>query len=1203
VRSHAKAPSAGSNLRQAAGLGHFFRGAGATRGTASGATGGGTPSRGRRSLLAVVTLSFCVLVALTASVASGAVVTEYVKSFGPDGTEATDFERVNGVAVDQGTGAVYVLDAIAGTLHKFTASGQPLNFTGTATYISDNEISGLEPITIYNGAQVAVDSTSHVVYVTEKESVRAFQENGEPAEFTAGPGALTSEIPGFGELNGVAVDANGAIYASDGEAGTVSVYSSAGAPLADFTISQAANLAVAPGGAVYVTRNVNAPQGDVLKFLPDVFPVTSETTYMAGPVIEEPPEKTHYGVGVDPATGDVYVIQSTRVAKYDSSGTLLRYFGDSGEEGELTGAAGQGIVVVAGGERFKFYVGINGSNAESFAKVAIFGQIINPGPPSVESTAVSDVTSSSATLRAHVNPNTFATTYRFEYGLSDCSVSACTSVPLDAAPIGAGRFLVPVSEEVFGLQPGTTYHYRVVAENPEGTTEGPGRTFTTELAALGFQLADNRTWEMVSPPNKHGAVLLGLGPAHIQAAQDGNGITYLSASSVEPHPEGLREVVSVLARRSGSSWSSKDISTPNSRVIQPALGQQNEYKLFSPDLSAALLDPRDGTNLSPEASERAPHLRQNTSPPSYRPLVTGKEGFANVPPGTVFGGGGAVSSVTIQGATPDLDHVLLRSQIALVTDAPSNVPTVYWWADGELKPVSVLPSSEGGAVVGAASPGSSSVPSRNAISQDGSRVFWSSISSNHLYLRDMEAEESMQIDVVQQGAGGGGKVEPIFQGASADGSVVYFTDTQQLTEGASTSGADLYRCEVPLGTPLSGCQDLTNLTTAPPGESAEVQGIVSALSEDGSRAYFVAKGDLDAGQNQLGHLAVSGEPNLYLWQEGEGLRFIATLATEDRPTWGLRAGGGPRVVTPRSAWLSTAISPSGRYLAFMSQLSLTDSDRPEAGNVDVTSGEAVEQVFRYDAVAERLECVSCPPSGASPRGTMVEHFELADPRETWQERSVAATLPQPPSIADPNSPATIYQPRAIFDNGRIFFNAIDSLVPADSNGQWDVYQHEPTGVGDCTASSGGASISRSAGGCVSLISSGTGEEEAGFLDASATGDDVFFLTPAKLSVLDEDKELDVYDARVNGVAATLPPNNECLGEACQPAVIAPDDPTPASAGFKGQGDPKPKARKRCAKNKRLVRRKGKARCVVRKQARKGKASPKGKASKGRRASR
>jgi hypothetical protein len=1159
VRSQAKAPSAGLTQRQA----------------------NGRPAGSRLSFAVLAALALCALVAFTASVASGAERTEFVKSFGPDGTVATNFEQISGVAVDQQTGAVYVLDGEAGVLHKFDAKGQPLDFAGTAPYISGNEVSGLTPnINHVNEAQVAVDSTSHIVYVTEKESVRAFQQDGEPAEFSAGPGVDTSEIPGFGTLTGVAVDANGSVYASDRNAGTVRVYAATGEPLTSFAAPDPGNLAVNHGGTVYVANNKTPSEGGgVYSFIPDVFPVTASTTYTEAPQLDTG-EGFAVGVGVDPLTGDIYVSKwasgGVWVAVYDETGTLLKFIGKPEEDGEFQGII-QGLGVVGGGEEFQLYAGDWGTS-----QVRIFGEVINPGPPSIESTSVSEVTSNSATLKAEINPNTFATTYRFEYGPSDCSVTACTTVPLAGAQIGAGHRPVAVSQDIAGLQPGTTYHYRVVAENSQGTTEGSDRTFTTQVSGLGFQLADRRAWEMVSPSNKHGARLIGTSEGQIQAAADGNALAYLGLGSVEPNPEGMRtlEPSTALARRGTEGWRSEDITTPNDSAAPLLVGNQNEYKLFADDLSKALVEPRGTMLLSPQASERTPYLRQNTDPATYMPLLSGKEGFANVPPGTEFGGNPdlATSFVFVRGATPGLSHVVLSSPYPLVAGVDGR--GLYEWTGGQLQAVSLLPADEDGTFVDADYIGSGLRSIRHAISDDGSRVFWTAFETQRLYLRDMDAGETVRLDVVQPGgSGSGGQFEkPIFQGASADGRVAFFTDGQQLTEGASPSGADLYRCEIPLEDLSQGCV-LTNISAPIPGsgESAEVPGLVSALSDDGTKVYFVAKGVLDTAPGSAGESAVPGEPNLYLWQEGEGIRFIVTLSEEDHRDWG--SGG-------KEFSLSSASSPSGRYFSFMSERSLTGYD-----NRDAVSGEPAEEVFRYDAVSDRLDCVSCNPSGANPIGLFAGvgfGESLVDPRGLWEDRRLAAVLPQ--TTVTSVAGLSLYRPRIVLDNGRVFFNAADSLVPADSNGEWDVYQHEPTGVGDCSASSGGTAISRSAGGCVSLISSGTAEEETGFLDASAAGDDVFFLTSAKLSVLDEDDERDIYDARVDGVVARLLPDTECLGEACQPAALVPNDPTPASAGFKGQGNPQLGARRRCAKGKRLVRRNGRARCVARKQKRQERAS-------------
>ena len=421
---------------------------------------------------------------------------------------------------------------------------------------------------------------------------------------------------------------------------------------------------------------------------------------------------------------------------------------------------------------------------------------------------------------------------------------------------------------------------------------------------------------------------------------------------------------------------------------------------------------------------------------------------------------------------------------------------------------------------------------RGAVSNDGSRVFWSSggfPELTGLYVRDTTAEETARLDVVTGGSGGGA-VRPIFQGASADGTVIFFTDSQQLTEYASSNGSDLYRCEIPAGSAASGCANLTDISVPiEAGESARVEGITPGITTDGEKIYFVARGVLDDLPNQVGDSAVTGQPNLYLWQQGQECDSSPRL----RAKTVLTGGDCPsrlKVKLPSSA-------PPLRPAVATSSSCLTRA-LPGTTIATRTAGEPVQEVFRYDALADELECISCNPTGSRPHSAVASVTEsLVNPLGHWAGQRVGATLPSAVSLTVLG--VTVYRPRAVLDNGRIFFNADDSLVPADSNGQWDVYEYEPTGVGNCLTSSGGTSTSRSGGGCVSLLSSGTAEEEAAFFDASVTGDDAFFFTPARLSVLDEDNEIDVYDARVDGVPAALPVSTECLGEACQPLAQSP----------------------------------------------------------------
>jgi hypothetical protein len=135
----------------------------------------------------------------------------------------------------------------------------------------------------------------------------------------------------------------------------------------------------------------------------------------------------------------------------------------------------------------------------------------------------------------------------------------------------------------------------------------------------------------------------------------------------------------------------------------------------------------------------------------------------------------------------------------------------------------------------------------------------------------------------------------------------------------------------------------------------------------------------------------------------------------------------------------------------------------------------------------------------------------------------------------------------------LFFNSADALVASDTNGAEDVYEYEPSGIGSCTGVS--TTFGVSMGGCVDLISSGTGKEESAFLDASENGDEVFFLSSAQLSAGDRDSVPDVYDARVSGGFPVPSQPPACEGDACQSPVAAPNDPTPGSLTYQGPGNP------------------------------------------------
>jgi hypothetical protein len=113
-------------------------------------------------------------------------------------------------------------------------------------------------------------------------------------------------------------------------------------------------------------------------------------------------------------------------------------------------------------------------------------------PPKVETSQPSFVGFEAAALSGSVNPEHSDTTYRYEYGLcaepAVCAVSKYTGVTPSQKSAIYGA--VNASQEIEGLRPSSTYHYRLVAENqacPEGETHpcpipGSEETFTTEGA-------------------------------------------------------------------------------------------------------------------------------------------------------------------------------------------------------------------------------------------------------------------------------------------------------------------------------------------------------------------------------------------------------------------------------------------------------------------------------------------------------------------------------------------------------------------------------------------------------------------------------------------------------------------------------------------------------------------------------------------------
>jgi len=377
-------------------------------------------------------------------------------------------------------------------------------------------------------------------------------------------------------------------------------------------------------------------------------------------------------------------------------------------------------------------------------------------------------------------------------------------------------------------------------------------------------------------------------------------------------------------------------------------------------------------------------------------------------------------------------------------------------------------------------------------------------------------------------------------------------------------GNDLYRYE-----PASDA--LTDLTPdSSRANGAEVQGVLGA-SEDGSRVYAVANGDLDGeGPGEEGNcivtdrLTVTGSCGLYRLREG-GAESVATLTPG--PSGTLAWAGTPHELgasasyEPKTSW----VSADGRTLLLYSRQRLSDYDN--AGT---------PQLYRFEEGEAGATCLSCSPSGVLPGAPRGPGLETSYPGIVKPSLSTAPTARRILSA----------------DGDRAFFETAEALVAADTNGQdgcatvattgaracQDVYEWEAPGTGTCAL--GGPAYSPLNEGCVYLISTGRSTEPAYLADASPDGSDVYLFTREQLVGQDADQLYDVYDARVEGGLTAQNPLAlpGCEGEGCKSAPVPPP-PFTAPPRFSGPGDP-PVNRKPCRKAKKKCR--GKQGCKKKK---------------------
>jgi hypothetical protein len=376
-------------------------------------------------------------------------------SFGEEGSGAGQLNRATGVAVNDATGDVYVLDAGNKRVEQFTATGSFVReFAPTG---------GFEPFTAPGAIAVddsanPLDVSKEDVYVTDPaaETIDKFEADGHflSAIHEAAAGKTLTG------LVGIAVDGEGHVWASYG-CNQLSEFSDTQPN--GFVVTQEATT----GGCLGAGLGVDS-EGDLWAIQGSGFGAKlSPTGEVLNPPGQEVGGEGHHGLAVDPTTNSVYLASASNIVEYSSAGGEVETFG----AGNLSGVEAESEPVAIDPATGTVYVADVSADA-----IRVFPYVILPVAASTPATGLGQ--EGDATLNATVNPEGVELTEcKFEYGTSTSygETVPCTQTP---GQIGSGTNPIPVTANLTGLTVPSEYHYRLAAVNTNGEVAGPDETFT-----------------------------------------------------------------------------------------------------------------------------------------------------------------------------------------------------------------------------------------------------------------------------------------------------------------------------------------------------------------------------------------------------------------------------------------------------------------------------------------------------------------------------------------------------------------------------------------------------------------------------------------------------------------------------------------------------------------------------------------------------
>ena len=585
-------------------------------------------------------------------------------------------------------------------------------------------------------------------------------------------------------------------------------------------------------------------------------------------------------------------------------------------------------------------------------------------------------TPTGARLVGLVNPhNSALTDCHFDYG---ATASYGKTLPCSGSPTGDGYTFV--SADVSGLDPATTYHFRLVAGNSVGPAIGGDQVFktfpTASQPSCGNEavraeqhaqaLPECRAWEMASPVDKNGGNITSEA-SNVIAATDGNGVHFVSragfAGTKGSGPVGLTQYV---ADRDANGWTTRGISpTPNPGALQ-ILFARDEAGVFSDDLSKAVFYGEDLPGPTDDLSEIINIYQEDTITGALRTVTLSTQMVTKPPPFDFVNLNAVGASADVQTITFELSGQLLPEG--------ENTQNVYEWDDGTLRLAGILPD-------GSVPTEGSSLPESNtffyryreSVSDDGSRIAFLSRQEGwkQLYLRRDHTSTAWVSQAEGTGVTAAENVR--LEWMAPDGKHLLFTTTSALLPGDTNEARDLYLyTDGPNPAAESNLQRIS-------GASSAAEGAVLGASDDATRIYYQG-----------------GGTEINYWHQG-----VAKPITD-------YTGGGDWSATSYPG--EARVSANGLGLALMSEQPLTG---------DPTNGH--RQMYVYDATTESMACASCMPSGTTDAEVPTE------PRATLQ--GVTKEMPQ-------------VRPEFLSDDGRhVFFTTGAPLVPADINAMPDVYSY------------------------------------------------------------------------------------------------------------------------------------------------------------------